>query len=59
MKFWIARKLYEIEQKETLEESIEKMTKPENLKLEIQDKDGKWTEVDDNYFNTESAKKEQ
>lgn len=57
MKFWISKKLYEIRQHETLEETVERTVIPENLKFEIK-KDGKWTEVDNNYFNSEEAKYE-
>src|SRR5258706_16430277 len=32
MKFWISRKLYEIRQQETLDQTIERETTPENLK---------------------------
>jgi protein subunit release factor B len=58
MKFWITRKLYEIEQKETLEETIEKETTPENLKFEIKNAEGKWEEVNDAYFDSPAAKEE-
>ena len=54
-KFWLAKKLYEIQQQETLEQTIERETKPENLKFEVKI-DGKWVEVGDSYFNTEEAK---
>jgi len=56
-KFWLAKKLYEIRQNETLEETVEKDLSPENLKFEIK-KDGKWTEINKEYFDTEEAKKE-
>ena len=59
MKFWLAKKLYEIRQGETLEQTIEQETKPENLKFEVKNEDGKWTEVSVDYFNTEKAKYEQ
>lgn len=58
MKFWLARKLYEIQQQETMEETIIKETAAENLKIEIKDKDGKWTEVSHDYFETQEAKTE-
>ena len=58
MKFWLARKLYEIQQQETMEETIAKETAAENLKIEIKDKDGKWIEVSHDYFDTEAAKHE-
>jgi len=55
MKFWLARKLYELSQQETLEETIEKSLVPENLKFEVK-KDGKWIEVGCEYFDTEEAR---
>jgi protein subunit release factor B len=58
MKFWIARKLYEIEQQETLEQTVENETTPKNLKYEIKNAEGKWEEVDDAYFDTPAAKEE-
>lgn len=58
MKWWIEQKLYEIRENETLEETIERETTDENLKFEIKDSDGKWKEVDKNYFDTAEAKKE-
>ncbi len=56
MKFWLAKKIYEVRQQETLEETVEKETAPKNLKFEIKDENGKWTEVSDDYFNKEVAK---
>ena len=41
MKFWLAAKIYEVRQQETLEETIEKATMPENLKFEVKDATGK------------------
>lgn len=41
MKFWIAAKIYEVRQNETLEETVGKMMAPENLKVEVL-QDGKW-----------------
>lgn len=58
MKFWIARKLHEIRNDETIEETIEKECSPENLKLEVKDENGKWTVVPPEYFETPSAKTE-
>lgn len=56
MKFWLAKKIYEVRQQETLEETIEKETAPKNLKFEIKDENGKWAEVSDDYFDKEMAK---
>ncbi len=58
MKFWLARELYAIKQKETLEETIEKETKPENLRYEIKNAEGKWEEVNPSYFESLAAKEE-
>lgn len=58
MKFWIAKKVYEIRQNETLEQTVEKSMSVDNLKFEIKDELGRWIEVKDDYFETELAKKE-
>jgi protein subunit release factor B len=52
MKHWLAGKLYEIQQQETLEESVEKDMAPSNLKYEIKDEEGKWIEVTEEYFKS-------
>lgn len=41
MKFWISRRLREIETGKTIEQEVEESMKPENLKIEIL-VDGKW-----------------
>jgi protein subunit release factor B len=51
MKFWIAKKVYEIKQGETLEKTVEDSLKPENLKFEIKNAVGQWEEVNDAYFD--------
>ena len=58
MKFWISRKLYELRQKETLEETVARETTDEYLKYEVKDENGRWIEVAGNFFDTESAKQE-
>ena len=58
MKFWLARELYAIQQKETLEETVEKEMVDKNLKYEIKNAEGKWEEVDASYFNGPAAKGE-
>lgn len=55
-RFWLARKLYEIRQQETLEETIEKETASEFLKFEVKNENGQWTEVAPDYFESEQAK---
>jgi protein subunit release factor A len=57
-KFWLARRLYEIQQQETLEETIERETQPEFLKLEIKNQNDQWIEVPNAYFETPPAKQE-
>ena len=58
MKFWLAAKVYEVRQGETLEKTIEQDIKSENLKYEIKNAEGKWEEVDESYFNSISAREE-
>lgn len=55
MKFWIAAKIYELRQKETLEESAARDCSPENLKVEIKNSDGKWQEVPSDFFSGAGA----
>lgn len=57
-KFWLAQRLYEIDQHETIEQTVERELKPENLRYEIKDACGKWEEVNDEYFNGPAAKGE-
>jgi len=57
-KFWLARKLYEMEQGEKLEATIERDMALENLKFEIKDENGKWIEVSSDYFQTDVAQTE-
>lgn len=58
MKFWLTKKIYEIKQQETLEETVAKETAPDKIKYEIK-VDGKWVEVDEKHFDTEEAKQEE
>ena len=58
MKFFLAKKLYEIKKGQTLEEEVEnEMKNLANFKIEVKDENGKWTEVKDNYFNSKEANK--
>jgi len=43
-KVWLNRKAFEIIGKKTIEQKVEEQMKPENLKLEIKDEKGKWSE---------------
>ena len=56
MRFWFAKKVYEIRQRETLEQTVEKDITPSNLKYEIKNEEGKWVQVDDSYFESPEAK---
>lgn len=57
-KFWLNKKLFELREKESMEEQIEKeVNNPSKTKCEIK-KDGKWVEVNKEYFNNEDAKRE-
>lgn len=58
MKFWIAKKIYEIQQLETIEETVEKECRPQNLKFEVKDENGRWIEVSESHFNSLAAKEE-
>lgn len=59
MKFWLSKKVYEIRQGETLEQTIEKEMKLENLKFEIKNALGQWEEVNNEYFNSPAALEEE
>lgn len=55
---WLNKKLFEIREGERMEEQIDKeLENPNNIKYEVKI-DGKWTEIDNKYFDTEEAKKE-
>lgn len=57
MKFWLTKKVFELKQGETLEQSIAQDTRPEKLKYEIRNSAGQWEEVPESYFETAAAKK--
>jgi len=59
MKFWISERIYEIRQKETLEQTVEKEMSPDNLRFEIKNAEGRWEEVEAGYFDGPAAKEEQ
>jgi protein subunit release factor B len=56
MKFWLAKKVYEVKAHETVEQTLEKETQPDNLKFEVKNALGRWEEVPNAYFETEAAK---
>lgn len=55
-KFWLNRKLYEIRQQETIEETVAKETTDANLKYEIKNAKGQWEEVSADYFDGPAAR---
>lgn len=58
MKFWIAKKVYEVHQGESVEQAIAKETTDDKLKYEIKNAKGQWEEVSAAYFDGETAKEE-
>jgi len=57
-KFWLARRLYEIEQGETIEAAIERELTDDNLRFEIKDAAGRWEAVNSAYFDGPAAKEQ-
>lgn len=47
-RIWHAAKCADLLQGETVEEKVEKMMNPDNLKVEVRDDDGKWAVWQDN-----------
>jgi hypothetical protein len=45
MKVWIGRKVFELQEKMTLEESVARDMDLKNLKFEVRDENGNWKEV--------------
>lgn len=45
MKWWLTKKIYELRQRETLEETVARDMSPENLAVEVKDENGNWKEV--------------
>jgi len=43
-KLWQAKKVYEIQQGKTIEQVVDDLLKPNNLKIECKDEDNKWIE---------------
>lgn len=56
MKFWLAKKLYEVRRQETIEETVQKEVCDSNLKYEIKNPSGQWEQVDAAYFEGVAAK---
>ena len=58
MKFWLARKVYEVNMGQTIEQAVEVEMTSKNLKYEIKNATGQWEEVTEVYFDGEAAKEE-
>lgn len=59
MRFWIQKKLYEIKQQETVEESVDRELKSEShLRYEVKNDSGQWVEVPASHFETAEAKQD-
>lgn len=56
MKFWLAKKVYEVKAGETVEQMVLDETKPENLIHEIKNAAGQWERVSAEYFDSEAAR---
>lgn len=42
MKFWFAKKAYELQNKESMEKTVERAMQPHNLVVEVKDSSGRW-----------------
>lgn len=58
MKFWLAKKVFEVRARESVEDIVARETRPENLKYEIKNAVGQWEEVDEAYFDGPAAREE-
>ena len=47
-KIWHSRRVTEILDKKTLDQKIEEMMRPENIKVEGHDENGRWIDMNDN-----------
>lgn len=57
-KFWMSQKLYELEKRETMEQTVERETTNDNLRFEVKDDAGKWVEVPASHFDSAVARTE-
>ena len=57
-RFWLAKKMYEIEQGETIEKSVERELTDESLRYEIKNAAGQWEQVNAAYFDGPAAKEQ-
>jgi protein subunit release factor B len=46
-KVWIQKRVYEIIEKETIDEKVEEAVKSENLKIEVINSEGQWEEINE------------
>lgn len=58
MRFFIARRVHEVQSGETLEAEIERETQDKNLKYEVKNATGQWEQVEPVYFESETAKEQ-
>lgn len=58
MKLWLSKKLFELRERETMEEAVDRETTPDTLKFEVKNEKGKWEEVKSEYFDSPAAKEE-
>lgn len=50
-KVWLNKKLYEIQNEESMEAAVERSMSPENLRIEVKNEEGKWVIDDSLNFN--------
>lgn len=58
MKFWLAKKRFELVQGLTLEQAVESETQPHHFRYEVKNALGQWEVVPDSYFSTQAAQEE-
>ena len=58
MKFWLAKKVYEVKMEETVEQTVERECRPNNCRFEIKNAAGHWEQVPEAYFDTPAAKEQ-
>lgn len=56
MKFWITKRVHEIQAGESIEKEVERTTAPEYLKHEVKNENGQWIEAPADYFDSQPAK---
>ncbi len=58
MKIFLSKKLFELRERETMEEAIDRETTPDTLKFEIKNAKGQWEEVNNEYFDSPAAREQ-